>query len=222
MERLTRERNGVVWFKGEKGLFFETCEAYSQANGILNALRRLAAYEDTWLEPEEVKDLQLEVAALKAIEAMYDGLGNPDHLRELADAERDGRLVVLPCKVGTPVWVTSAFLNQYNPPKEGHVSRFVLHDDAIVYCEALVLMDLGVGNKEYGFSTDSFGKIVFLSRKEAEAALEARKSKGGEKYELHRARAGGDGGSGCGDRGGLFHDPGGDRRGPQQGQGRDP
>jgi len=64
------------------------------------AIDRLAAYEDTGLEPEEIKDLQLEVAALKTIEAMYDGLGRPDHLRELVEAEKAGRLVVLPSEGG--------------------------------------------------------------------------------------------------------------------------
>lgn len=114
---------------------------------------------------------------LKQIEDILGDDYDLDHLRELVEAEKAGRLVVLPCKVGTPVWVTSAFFYRCDPPKEGRVTKFVLHDDAIVYCEALVLMDLGSGNKEYGFSTDSFGKIVFLTYEEAEAALE--KEKGG-------------------------------------------
>ena len=61
-----------------------------------NVLYRLAAYEDTGLEPEEINDMALEVATLKTIESMYDGLGNPDHLRDLLKAEQDGRLVELP------------------------------------------------------------------------------------------------------------------------------
>ena len=62
---------------------------------------RLADYEDTGLEPEEINDMAIEVATLKTIESMYDGLGNPDHLRDLLQAENEGRLVVLPC--GTDV-----------------------------------------------------------------------------------------------------------------------
>lgn len=60
----------------------------------------LAAYRDTGLEPEEIKDLELKVATLETIEKMYDGLGHPDYLRELVQAEKNGRLVVLLCKVG--------------------------------------------------------------------------------------------------------------------------
>ena len=59
-------------------------------------LNRLAAYEETGLEPEEINDMALEVATLKTIESMYGGLGKPDHLRELLQAEQDGRLVKLP------------------------------------------------------------------------------------------------------------------------------
>lgn len=56
---------------------------------------RLAAYEDTGLEPEEINELLLKVATLETIESMYDGLGNPDHLRELVQADQDGRLAAL-------------------------------------------------------------------------------------------------------------------------------
>ena len=65
---------------------------------------RPAAYEDTGMEPEEINDMALEVATLKTIESMYDGFGKPDHIRDLLQAEQDGRLVVLPCKVGDHVW----------------------------------------------------------------------------------------------------------------------
>lgn len=57
---------------------------------------RLKQYEDTGLEPEDVSDLALKVKTMETIESMYDGLGNPAHLREMVQAEQDGRLVVLP------------------------------------------------------------------------------------------------------------------------------
>jgi hypothetical protein len=59
---------------------------------------RLAAYEDTGLTPEEIKapfteDTMINLAA--------QALGmEADRLRELAEADKDGRVVVLPCKVG--------------------------------------------------------------------------------------------------------------------------
>ena len=83
MERLTyRDKDGMAMMKERGGW---------KSGGI----DRLCAYEDTGMEPEEIKDMDLEVATLKTIESMYDGLGNPDHLRDLLQAEQDGRLVVL-------------------------------------------------------------------------------------------------------------------------------
>lgn len=61
-------------------------------------IERLAAYEDTGLTPEEIKapfteDTMINLAAQAlGVEA--------DRLRELAEADKDGHVVVLPCKVG--------------------------------------------------------------------------------------------------------------------------
>lgn len=96
---------------------------------------------------------------------------NLDRLREIAEAEREGRCVVLPCKVGDRVWVTTAYGKQYDPPIEGHIYQFVLHDDEIVYLEAIIWMDIGDGRRGYGYTERSFGKVVFLTREAAEAAL---------------------------------------------------
>ena len=69
----------------------------SQLDGNV-VVERLAAYEDTGLTPEEIKapfteDTMINLAA--------QALGvEPSRLRELAEADKDGRVVVLPCKVG--------------------------------------------------------------------------------------------------------------------------
>ena len=57
---------------------------------------RVAAYEDTGLMPEEVERSKLEIEAgcVKAIARTY-GI-NINRLRKLAEADRDGRVVVLP------------------------------------------------------------------------------------------------------------------------------
>lgn len=82
---------------------------------------RLAAYEETGLEPEEIRD---SIGGISPICVQCDGktsdgivtekCGYPDditkcleqskHLCELAQAEKEGRLVVLPCKVGDTVY----------------------------------------------------------------------------------------------------------------------
>ena len=60
-------------------------------------LSRLAAYEDTGLEPEEIisaVDMAKVACALEELNA-YKELGSLDRLRELAEADREGRCVVL-------------------------------------------------------------------------------------------------------------------------------
>lgn len=55
---------------------------------------RLAAYEDTGLEPEEFKQAFTE-GAIMQLAGQSLGI-MPDRLRELAQADREGRCVVLP------------------------------------------------------------------------------------------------------------------------------
>lgn len=56
----------------------------------------LAAYEDTGLEPEEVDKLAKDWNDLCTVLGECGGI---DALRELAEADKEGRLVVLPYKV---------------------------------------------------------------------------------------------------------------------------
>ena len=90
MERLSDTAIEII-----NDLHTERLDYSSEYIPLMDAANRLSAYEDTGLEPEEINDMALEVATLKTIESMYDGLGNPDHLRDLLQAEKDGRLVVL-------------------------------------------------------------------------------------------------------------------------------
>lgn len=69
------------------------------------AVERLAAYEDTGLEPEVVKDMaeNAETRLLAWFEARYDmPVGK---LMDLIEAYQDGRLVVLPGKASIGVWL---------------------------------------------------------------------------------------------------------------------
>lgn len=96
---------------------------------------------------------------------------DPQRISELVEADKEGRCVVLPFNIGDYVWVTMAYGKECNPPVKGVLQKFVLHDDEIVYLEAIILMDIGDGNIEYGYSEKSFGKCVHASLKAAEAAL---------------------------------------------------
>ena len=86
MDRLTyRDKDGMAMMKERGGW---------KSGGI----ERLAAYEGTGMEPEDLKKAFNETAILKlAAQALST---TPDHLRDLLQAEQDGRMVLLPCKVG--------------------------------------------------------------------------------------------------------------------------
>lgn len=97
MERLTRRINGVVTYVGTKNPYSTgqiPCEVDSA--GVREMMYRLAAYEDTRLYQESVEALKLSMMG-KAISEIREFDGLPiDRLRELAEADKDGRVVVLP------------------------------------------------------------------------------------------------------------------------------
>lgn len=64
--------------------------ALDTLKGVRAAVNRLAAYEDTGLEPEQVR------RCLEFEDIFLDEYIKYDRLRELAQADRDGRCVVLP------------------------------------------------------------------------------------------------------------------------------
>ena len=69
--------------------------SYNGACSHRKVWERLKAYEDTGLEPESVEALKLSMMG-KAIAEIKEFSGIPvDRLRTLAEADRDGRVVVL-------------------------------------------------------------------------------------------------------------------------------
>ena len=162
MERLTEWNGGQT-----RHAYYPRCFKYPcYGNGCkikdcplkIAVCERLAAYEDTGLMPEEIKapfaeDTMINLAA--------QALGvEPSRLREIAEADKDGRVVVLPCKVGDTVW-------RIVRDGEPHITRDEVRDmyfaDDMTPCVELV-----GGRVTF---TEKFGKTVFLSREEAEKAL---------------------------------------------------
>lgn len=161
MDRLThRLKTGEVLmatgFEGE----------YTKDEWICVLQERLAAYEDTGLEPEKVlpKDKADEIALKLMRLADLESLCNYTRLRELAEADKDRRLVVLPCKVGDGLWT------------------FCSHPVEQVY--SFTVTDISTLNGRTMLNTSrcgvidarDVGKTVFLTREEAEKALEAMKN----------------------------------------------
>ena len=109
---------------------------------------------------------------LKAYEDMVDleTLNNTpiSRLVELAEADKDGRVVVLPCKVGQRVF---ALMDMDKHISECEVKRISMGNKI----GFIGLEPIGARGREYGVVLNGFGKTVFLTREEAEKALEARK-----------------------------------------------
>ena len=98
MERLTCEGNfcDIAQCSEVPGGSFCEDGACSQKK----VWERLKAYEDRGCEPEEVlpKDKADEIALKLMRLADLESLCSYDRLRELFEADKDGRVVVLPCK----------------------------------------------------------------------------------------------------------------------------
>ena len=152
MDRLTKRIDGRLVFPSELiGVMMTPSN-----DTMCRILTRLAAYEDTGVEPEQV--LELKSFTQGGIHKIEDGW---KHVQELLQAEQDGRLVVLPCKAGTLIYIgiRPAIITQFF----GYVRERYFH---AVFCDE---------NKGIDIPFEELGKTVFLTREEAEAAL-----KGGE------------------------------------------
>ena len=82
----------------------------------------------------------------------------PNRLRELAEADKDGRLVMLPCKVGDTVYF--ALLGRIIEKQVFSIVSF--SNSTRIYCG---------GTSEYCRAED-IGETFFLAREEAERAME--------------------------------------------------
>lgn len=131
----------------------------------VSAAHRLAAYEDTGLSPESVEALKLSMMG-KAISEITEFNGLPiDRLRELAESDKAGRVVVLPCKVGDVVY------GFHGEKTILPMAAKWIETNTDGWCIAVQYTPMAP--RFYRFS--DFGKTVFLTREEAKKALEAKK-----------------------------------------------
>lgn len=153
MERLTEWNGGQTRHAYYPRCFKEPC--YGSGCKIKDCpfetavCERLASYEDSGLTPEEIKapfteDTMINLAA--------QALGvEPSRLRELAEADKDGRVIILPCKV----YETDG-VRVYE-----HTVREVIYETA--------------GGP--AFDKNAIGKRIFLTRDEAGRAIQEMEGK---------------------------------------------
>lgn len=181
MERMTeRSERGNAYYPQ---CFKEPCEGMGcklkQCKFSEAACDRLAAYEDSGLSPEDAENLH-------AILRLGDGM-TLMRLRELAVADQEGRVIVLPCKgtdklyvVGTKQIVECNVAEMYLMDDE--TIEYLVNFECVDNCDGcpfnswereIVSEEYHCGG-EYGdgsVSSKNFGKTVFLTREEAEKAL---------------------------------------------------
>jgi len=116
----------------------EICSGKCQDCFVQEAFDRLSAYEDSGLSPEEVQGL--------------------------AKAKTEGRLVVLPCKVGSDVYCIDNHGTKRNPKYE--IYEYIIDSFTVGETLSFELFGDGIGD------IYDIGKTVFLSREEAKKALE--------------------------------------------------
>ncbi len=133
---------------------------------LVNALREHAEWAEgnQWETPITLGDDLVEAAdrieaQAKEIEKLREQLR---HLEGLAKADKDGRLVVLPCKVGDTLF--RVFAGEILEHKVRNMRYLAIQGrwdiDTTPFCS---------------YVESSIGKTIFLTREEAEAALEAMK-----------------------------------------------
>lgn len=112
---------------------------------------------------------------LKAYEDIAELCGGFDRLRELAEADKDGRVVVLPCKVGDTVYMIERIFDIDNGVRDEICARKVIGHGGNNLNKLWLIGSGGICNVSIFVS--EFGKTVFLTHEEAKKALEERAGK---------------------------------------------
>ena len=155
MERLTSWNDDCIKINGHV-LFNVTWE------DVAMIADRLARYEDTGLSPEKVSWMK------EVVEAAFENdTSRIERAHNLHVADKEGRVIVLPCKVGNVV---------YGLHGERTILPMVakwIETNADGWTVAAQYTPMAP--KFYQFS--DFGKTVFLTREEAEKALQEMEGK---------------------------------------------
>ena len=174
MERLTRRSDtGHAYYPR---CFEEPCNGngckFKDCPFDETICERLAAYEESGCAPEEVlpKDKADEIALKLMRLADLESLCSYDRLRELAEADKDGRVVVLPNKPSSTITNADRIRKATNQQLAKQI-----YDNQKELCR-MVYKNLGFED-ELNFSEDYSDILAWLNApaKEAEKALEAMK-----------------------------------------------
>ena len=169
MKRLTKRSHDTTKENGVCCTHFHSPECFTVEGNCSAGCKweeaawsRLADYEDTRLTPERCAEFARADAEGRYIvmrDAEQEGVAR---LRELAEADKDGRVVVLPCKEGDTIYHISKVRTSHFED-----DKIIIDDEGRwkIYEMPFTLIHLPY-----------IGKSYFLTREEAEKALEAMKN----------------------------------------------
>lgn len=166
MERLTKRlSSGAPTYNYPASCYFDDDsgpDKIAQSAFRQRCVERLTDYEDTGLTPERCAEFARADAEGRYIvmrDAEQEGVAR---LRELAEADRAGRLVVRPCKMGDTLF--RVFAGEILEHKVRNMRYLAIQErwdiDTTPFCP---------------YVESSIGKTIFLTREEAKAALEVMK-----------------------------------------------
>ena len=154
MERLTKRGNGHAYYPRcfEAPCYGSGCKI-KDCPFEAAVCDRLAAYEDTGLSPEKVSWMK------EVVEAAFDNdTSRIERAHNLHVADRDGRVVVLPCKVGDKLY--RVFAGEIFEHRVGSMKYFAIQGrwdiETYPFCPCV---------------ESSIGKTIFSTREEAEKVL---------------------------------------------------
>ena len=114
------------------------------------------------------------VDRLAAYEDIAELCGGFDRIRELAEADKEGRVVVLPCKVGDTIYAIEQVLRSDGVhSKIAPIQIIGIGGNALNKVWLVSMFD----RHEIRISPSEFGINVFTTREEAEKALAEREGK---------------------------------------------
>lgn len=125
----------------------------------------LRQYLDTGMTPEQCENAKAIIES-----AFSDDTSKAERIRELLKADKDGRLVVPPCKAGDTV---------YEVTSRKTISEYRVKAIRVELFCTFIEWDIVAGFVDksiFGVPVDEIGKTVFLTREAAEKALEAMKN----------------------------------------------
>ena len=154
-------------------LHIERLHYFSEYIPLIDAANRLAEYEDTDLTPQEIEQMKARMPlhqwAGENVDKMSIFRVPVSRIIELTKADEQGRLLIIPCKVGDTLYDIYEAVNNTGF-KDGVIKELKVSE---------IHINLDKRNRPWliisncMFAFEDFGKTVFLSREEAEEVLKS-------------------------------------------------